>query len=272
MDQVDVLETMTPLQFLDFRNLLGTASGFQSYQFRLLENKLGFRPQDRPVYGNKAYYEEFEGEKRDALLRAEQAPSMVDLLGTWLERTPFLTFQGFDFIDHYRKAVTLMYDRDEAETKVDANLSEDFRNRRIAMINANREGSFAFLDAKLHEELYASGSKRLSFKATCAALFINLYRDEPILHGPFQLLVSLTEIDENFTRWRSRHALMVHRMLGEKMGTGQSSGYTYLMKTVEKARIFKDLFDLSTFLIPRSALPELPTDIKQTLGFYYSAA
>jgi tryptophan 2,3-dioxygenase len=41
LEQVDVLETMTPGQFSAFRNLLGTASGFQSAQFRELEFLLG---------------------------------------------------------------------------------------------------------------------------------------------------------------------------------------------------------------------------------------
>ena len=39
--QIDVLETMTPLDFLDFRDLLHPASGFQSWQFRLIEMRLG---------------------------------------------------------------------------------------------------------------------------------------------------------------------------------------------------------------------------------------
>ncbi|MCG8604371.1 tryptophan 2,3-dioxygenase, partial [bacterium] len=47
VDQIRVLETMTPLDFLDFRGFLLPASGFQSYQFRLLENNLGLRPQQR---------------------------------------------------------------------------------------------------------------------------------------------------------------------------------------------------------------------------------
>lgn len=41
--QIDILETMTPLQFLSFRNYLESASGFQSYQFRELEFMLGFK-------------------------------------------------------------------------------------------------------------------------------------------------------------------------------------------------------------------------------------
>ena len=45
IDQVGVLETMTPMDFLDFRDLLVPASGFQSKQFRLIENKLGLDQQ-----------------------------------------------------------------------------------------------------------------------------------------------------------------------------------------------------------------------------------
>jgi tryptophan 2,3-dioxygenase len=41
--QLDILETMTPLEFLSFRNRLEAASGFQSDQFRQLEFVLGFK-------------------------------------------------------------------------------------------------------------------------------------------------------------------------------------------------------------------------------------
>jgi tryptophan 2,3-dioxygenase len=39
----DILATMTPADYLSFRNLLGTSSGFQSAQFRVLEYKLGIK-------------------------------------------------------------------------------------------------------------------------------------------------------------------------------------------------------------------------------------
>jgi tryptophan 2,3-dioxygenase len=45
--QVDVLETMTPLDFLEFRELLHGASGFQSKQFRQIEAALGLRMENR---------------------------------------------------------------------------------------------------------------------------------------------------------------------------------------------------------------------------------
>jgi len=40
-DQIAILETMAPTDFIDFRGYLSTASGFQSLQFRIMENKLG---------------------------------------------------------------------------------------------------------------------------------------------------------------------------------------------------------------------------------------
>jgi tryptophan 2,3-dioxygenase len=41
--QLDILETMTPLEFLSFRDRLESGSGFQSFQFRGLEFALGFK-------------------------------------------------------------------------------------------------------------------------------------------------------------------------------------------------------------------------------------
>jgi len=51
--QVNVLETMTALDFLEFRNHLLPASGFQSKQFRLIEAKLGLKMEERH---KKEYY------------------------------------------------------------------------------------------------------------------------------------------------------------------------------------------------------------------------
>lgn len=68
MDQVNILETMTPLDFMEFRNYLRPASGFQSLQFRLLENKLGVRQENRAKY-NKNYSKVFgNDEVRDSFL------------------------------------------------------------------------------------------------------------------------------------------------------------------------------------------------------------
>ena len=62
---------------------------------------------------------------------------------------------------------------------------------------------------------------------------------------------------------------MVQRMIGRKIGTGGSSGYRYLREAAEKYKVFGDLANLSSFLIPRSELPELPEEFKRHLGFFY---
>jgi len=43
VQQIDILETMTPVEFLTFRNRLDSASGFQSFQFREVEFALGYK-------------------------------------------------------------------------------------------------------------------------------------------------------------------------------------------------------------------------------------
>ena len=55
VQQIDVLETMTPLDFLDFRDLLAPSSGFQSVQFRHLENRLGLDRKQRVGYNAMPY-------------------------------------------------------------------------------------------------------------------------------------------------------------------------------------------------------------------------
>jgi len=107
----------------------------------------------------------------------------------------------------------------------------------------------------------------LSLKAVQASLLIQLYRQEPILQMPHRLLQALVNLDEHMTQWRYRHALMAHRMLGRKIGTGGSSGHDYLKSATEQHKIFSDFFNLTTFLIPRSMIPTLPEEIKNKMRF-----
>ena len=101
-------------------------------------------------------------------------------------------------------------------------------------------------------------------------MFINLYRDEPVAQLPFRLLATLMDVDEALTNWRYRHALMVRRMIGSRMGTGGTSGLRLPRRLGEAGRVFTDLFNLSTFLLPRSEIPPLPVDVERAMGFYMS--
>jgi tryptophan 2,3-dioxygenase len=269
VEQLRILETMTPLDFLEFRDLLTPASGFQSFQFRLIENKLGLKPELRKAYDKSAYYSRLSPAHQEMIRRAEDEPSLFQLVERWLERTPFLEFQGFNFWTSYRAAVTKMLESDRGIIQTNPTLSNEEREAQLHELSQTEQSFAALFDEQKHNQLVKKGQRRLSYRATNAALLINLYRDEPILHLPFRLLTVLIDIDELLTAWRYRHALMVQRMIGSKIGTGGSSGYHYLRTTIDSHKIFVDLSNLSTFLIPRSALPELPADFEKNLGFYY---
>ena len=86
--QIDIMETMTPMDFLDFRDMLRPASGFQSWQFKELEAKLGLKFDHR--HGKEYYTSQLRNEHVDVIKKAEADRSLLQLLNSWLERMPFL--------------------------------------------------------------------------------------------------------------------------------------------------------------------------------------
>jgi tryptophan 2,3-dioxygenase len=269
IQQLDVLETMTPMDFLDFRDLLVPASGFQSVQFRLIETRLGLRPGERVSCGGRPVDARLGPEDRARLRAAEAAGSLAEQIEDWLERTPFIQAGDYDFGQVYRQAVIEMLEADAALLGDNPALSAaELAGETEALAAARRRFDSIFDEAR-HRELLDEGAWRLSWRALQAALFINLYRGEPVLQLPFRLLSGLMDIDETLTNWRYRHALMVQRMIGRKLGTGGSSGHDYLRQTAERHRVFGDLFTLSTFLIPRSRLPGLPEGLRRAMGYSY---
>ena len=135
--QVDILETMTPLEFNAFRDRLESSSGFQSYQFRQFEAVFA-----RP--------------------------------GIWDDVLELLRAHG----------------------------------------------------------CLGSGSVQDSLLA--------VYRARPDVS---LLLEELVDIDEGIQEWRYRHLKMVERTIGNKMGTGGSSGAGYLQSTLFKP-VFPDLWEI----------------------------
>jgi tryptophan 2,3-dioxygenase len=84
----DVLSTLTPVDFLKFRNVLGTSSGFQSAQFREIEFRLGLK---EPNFVN--YHPEGSAE-RAALAKALDQPSLREASHAALERAGFDLGEG----------------------------------------------------------------------------------------------------------------------------------------------------------------------------------
>jgi tryptophan 2,3-dioxygenase len=267
LGQIDVLETMTPLDFLDFRSLLVPASGFQSAQFRLIENRLGLPAGVRMKIEGSAYTARLSEADRRTVEGSAAEPSLLELVDRWLARTPFLQLGAYDFWREYERAVRATLERDKAQIRDNAALSEVERAALLDRFGRTEANFDTLLHRERHDELRSAGLRRLSHPALLAALLINLYRDEPILQLPFRLLQLLMDVDEGLTSWRHRHALMAWRMIGSKVGTGGTSGTDYLREAAERYKVFTDLFDLSTFLLPRSALPKLPPEVARKMSF-----
>ena len=236
VQQIDIMETMTPMDFLDFRDMLRPASGFQSYQFKVLEAKLGLKFEQR--YGQDYYTSQLK-EKDIAFIKdAENGRSVLELINAWLERMPFITTE---FWNNYQQVYV----------------------NSLADAEKNNAAFFAtvFTDAPVTTE------RNLTPRACRAALFIMLYRGYPMLELPFQLLDTLLEIDNQLGNWRNRHINMVRRMIGTRIGTGGSTGAGYLKGAMDKHYIFRELAQLNSFLIDRRQLPELPKELVVHLGY-----
>lgn len=265
-DQVAVIETMTPQEFLEFRDYLVPASGFQSIQFKELEIRLGLTRKTRIAFDQQSFYNRLNDQDRSYLEELEQQPTLFDCVDAWLARMPFLEFKDFKFWDMYQKAVNEALDHDEAIIRENA-VDDDQLATELKGIQANRDNFAALFDNDRYKVLQENDAVRLSQRAMLSALFITQYREEPAFNLAWQVITSLAEVDEKLTIWRYKHAMMVQRMLGTKIGTGGSSGHDYLRRTTEQNRVFKDFFAMSTYLLPKSALPILPERVREALGF-----
>jgi tryptophan 2,3-dioxygenase len=265
--QLDVLETMAPQDFLDFRESLRSASGFQSWQFRLIEARLGLRRSERiPVFHGE-FDAGFAADRQQQIARAESNPSLYDQIDGWLSRTPFVDRGDYKFWESYRTAVDRVLDAKAAAAP--HALAAEALAAELAAIDRGRRKFHLIFDEAEHAKGVAEGLWRMSWRGLQAALLITLYRQEPVLQMPARLLSVIMDVDELLALWRYRHALMVQRMMGTAIGTGGSAGYGYLMATLEKHRIFGDLYGLATYLIPSHALPPLPERLRSEMGYRY---
>jgi len=161
IEQVEVLETMRPPDFLDFRSELAPASGFQSVQFREIEFLSGLK--------DRGYLKLVESAEERAVLEARlNAPTLWDAYQELLAR------RGI------------------------------------------RGAADVYADQDRHRDL-------------------------------FEVSEGLLDHDEGFREWRSRHILMVERQIGNKPGTGGSTGVAYLQSTLDK-RFFPELWEVRSQL------------------------
>jgi tryptophan 2,3-dioxygenase len=253
--QIDIMETMNPMDFLDFRDMLRPASGFQSWQFKALEARLGLKYENR--YGQQHYVSQLREAEIQRIRQAEKDQSLLELVGGWLERMPF-----FDETANWANFVTA------SPVMGGHPFWEEYRLRYQQSLADSEKANLGAFDAVFHEAGATQPVMRAFSPAACrSALFIMLYRGYPILQLPFQVLHQLLEIDEQLSTWRYRHMSMVHRTIGTRIGTGGSTGRDYLKGALDNHSMFKEIAGLTSFLIERRRLPALSPEMEKRLGF-----
>ena len=251
--QWKVMETLSPQDFLAFRDRLGTSSGFESWQMRTLEILLGLKAEQRiggmdPMEHNRKLHS--EGKLSDSVMenmtRIDQLPSLNDVLLRWLARTPVNGVSGDlevlrTFVDGHLSAMTEHGESVIAHmVKIGHGTEEIIRPRIESGIQGARD--FLLPDGKV-------------VPARAGLLFIESFRELPLLSWPRRLIDTMVDLEQSMLLFRSHHARMVERMIGRRMGTGGSSGVDYLDMTL-KYRVFTDLWAVRTMLVKRDALED----------------
>ncbi|MGI9232134.1 MAG: tryptophan 2,3-dioxygenase [Woeseiaceae bacterium] len=179
-----ILSTMTPVDYLKFRDTLGPASGFQSYCYRKLEFLLGNKNEklvevhrhDPEVYGE--------------LKRILAEPSLYDVVLRRLSRAGFV-------IDEQKlvRDFSLPYEADDS----------------------------------------------------VQAAWLAIYSDPETYFELYELAEKLVDIEDAFQNWRFKHMYTVQRIIGNRRGTGGSSGVPFLKKAIETS-FFPELFSIRSEL------------------------
>jgi len=252
-NQWSVLETLTPQGFLAFRDGLGTASGFESYQMREFEILLGLKNEDRlggmdPLKGfKKAAENDLESSQIYNQLKLEmEQNSLFESLMNWIGRTPIMgsKFGSEGDDDEVARYVGehLEAHRRHGESMYGNSISNQKISERLGFANNNAR-DFLKPGGKIN-------------RSRVGLLFIESYRELPLLTWPRKLIDGFVELEESIVKWRHSHARMVERIMGKRIGTGGTSGVDYLDAT-SRYRIFKDLWGVRTILIKPQNRPIL---------------
>jgi tryptophan 2,3-dioxygenase len=263
-----VMETLTTRDYLEFRDRLFHASGFQSAQLREIEIVLGLDDQARIPYGKTASYKDslkggVDGEMTPALRRVEarlaSGPTLKTVLYEWLSRTPI---EGSDntessnrFIDAFIKAYRSENRRRIRLASKDAPTPVDI-DRLKERFEKDAAAAEAFLRAE--DDPQADADKRAFLRRVRAGiLFLESYRELPRLAWPREVVDTIIEMEQAMIVWRQRHARMVERVIGRRTGTGGSPGVDYLEQTAERYRIFSDLWTVRSLLLRKAKVPTI---------------
>ena len=269
-----LMETMRTQDYLRFRDKLFPASGFQSAQLREIELLFGLEDEDRIPFGNEQSYQDAlrsaSGGSSPALervlRRAEDKPSLKNAVYGWLRRTPIDTSTPDSevddaVVDHFIEAFlgNMAEGRDawiESRVGTQALTGQD-RERLFARYQAEIDSTRSYLrgdDAKSPEEA------RYVRRLRAAILFIESNRHLPLLSWPGEIIDGLVAAEQALLIFRQRHARMVERVIGRRVGTGGSDGVDYLDRTALSYRVFKEIWAARTILMEPGRTPRVENE------------
>lgn len=261
-----VMETLTTRDYLEFRDKLIPASGFQSAQMREIEILLGLDDAVRIPLGREGSYREAlkktDGTPSSATARVERriadGPSLCEVLYDWLERTPVGGVEGS--ADEFLRGL-LDSHRKEVSNRVEIARSRALMSEAdVASLAKRYDDEMAFAEKFLlgEDEPGAPAALKERRKRVRAALvFIESYRELPRLAWPREVVDTVIQLEQSLIIWRQRHARMVERVIGRRIGTGGSSGVDYLDQTALRYRIFGDLWAVRTVLLQKPSVPPM---------------
>jgi tryptophan 2,3-dioxygenase len=263
-----LMETMRTQDYLTFRDKLNPASGFQSAQLREIEILMGLPDEDRIPLGNEASYMQalrsHDGSPSPALLRVERrkadGPTLKAAVDAWLHRTPIDGCSPGDagdeaaiarFIERFLAGHERLYQRalDHAVAVQALTKADEERLR------ARYKGQFQGAVRHLGAEDVAAEQRAFVRRLRAAILFVDSNRTLPLLSWPGQIIDGLIEAEQSMLVFRQRHARMVERVIGRRVGTGGSDGVAYLDQTALKYRVFTEIWAARTLLLPPDLSP-----------------
>ncbi len=265
----ELMETMTTRDYLAFRDKLSPASGFQSAQMREIEIVMGLADAQRVAMGHESSYLDAlrledgspSPSMRRVLARRSDPVTLKTVIEQWLYRTPIQGSRPSDardaeataeFIDEYLEAHRRQAMAQTESAQVQA-LSPEDANRLRTRFEKERAAARRFMRAEDHPE----PDRRRVSRVRAAIVFIESYRELPLLAWPREVVDGIVELEQAFLIFRQRHARMVERVIGRRTGTGGSAGVHYLDQTALRYRIFSDVWAVRTLLVRRSSLPPL---------------
>lgn len=262
-----VVETLTTRDYLDFRDRLIPASGFQSAQIREMEILLGLDPSARVPLGHESSYLDAlkaeGGASSPALRRVERrladGPSLKQVVYEWLSRTPIDGVSDDAHVDDFLRRF-LDAHRAEIRRRLDLAQEHALTEGDVERLRARYDAEIAMAEAFLlanDDETADPETRAFRRRVRAAIVFLESYRELPRLAWPREVVDGLVEMEQAMLVWRQRHARMVERIIGKRTGTGGSAGVDYLDQTALRYRVFGDVWAVRSLLLRKPSVPPI---------------